>query len=117
MVFPSIEFFKEIIKKRSDPGFWAENIIESERLAKTPQELKHFYAYITNPHTYNYEKVEKTHETLGDLESRGELPPPDPADERMTADVYKNGCEYKIFVRNNTVKEDVDEENDEKRPQ
>ena len=52
MQFPSIEFFKKITKTRSDLGFWAENIMESEQKAKTPHELKHFYAYITNPHTY-----------------------------------------------------------------
>ena len=112
MVFPSIEFFKEIIKKGSDPGFWAENIFDCEKLASSPQEQKHFYAYLTNPNGYDFETVEQT-ETLGDLEKRGELPEDEPADERQTAEVFQNGNDYKIFVRNVVD----DEKDDEKMPE
>ena len=112
MQFPSIEHYKLISKTRSDLGFWAENILESEKIATTEQELKHFFAYITNPRTYEYTTVEQS-ETLGDLEKRGELPEYEPADERQTAEVYQNGREYKIFVRTKSI-EDLDD--DEKCP-
>ena len=99
--------------RRSAPEFWAENIIECESLCKDAHEAKHFYSYITNPHKYSYEEAEKML-TLGDLEKCGQLPAYEPADERQTAEVFKNGNEYKIFVRTKPVAVLVE---DEKNPQ
>jgi hypothetical protein len=112
MGFASIEHYKKLCQTRSDLGFWAENIFDCEKLASSPQEQKHFYAYLTNPNGYDFETVEQT-ETLGDLEKRGELPECEPADERQIAEVYKNGNDYKIYVRNVVD----DEKDDEKMPE
>ena len=98
-MFASIECFRKLQKKRADLAFWAENIMEAEDLCENNRERKHFYAYITNPHCYNFDLVEKQ-ETLGDLEERGELVY-EPADPRQTAEVFQNGTEVKIYVRNN----------------
>jgi hypothetical protein len=109
MKFPSITQFKNLMKTRSDLSFWAENIMECEGLCGSTHEQKHFYAYITNPHVYDYEVVEKT-ETMGDVEKRGELWTYENEafqyDDRQVAEVFKNGIELKIFVRNATVEED-----------
>ena len=98
-MFASIECFRKLQKKRADLAFWAENIMEAEDLCESNRERKHFYAYITNPHSYDYLRVEKQ-ETLGDLEERGELVY-EPADPRQKAEVFQNGTEVKIYVRNN----------------
>jgi hypothetical protein len=95
------------MKSRADLSFWAENIMECEALCRGAHEQKHFYAYITNPYTYDYEAVEKT-ETMGDVEKRGELWDYEnemfQADDRQEAEVFKNGMELKIFVRNKDEK-------------
>ena len=89
--------------------------MDCEALCVDIHEQKHFFAYITNPHVYDYDKVEKS-ETMGDLELRGELldykADVFKTDERQEAEVFKNGVELKIFVRNKAI----DEEDDEKCP-
>jgi hypothetical protein len=118
MKFKSITRFQKLMKTRADLSFWAENIMECEALCVDNHELKHFFAYITNPHLYDYETVEKS-ETMGDLEKRGELLTNEAEvfenDDRQEAEVFKNGIELKIFVRNKPGV--VEEEHDEKKPE
>ena len=102
-MFRSIEKFKELHNTRTDPTFWAENIIESSRLSKDDRETKHFYAFIMNPKTYSYDHVESSeYRTLGDTIDDNKVdikytPYPD----YIETQVYKNGDEYTIYNKNN----------------
>jgi hypothetical protein len=104
MTYPSIERLRVLLKTRADHSFWAENIIESEALCKSELEHKQFYAFLTNPHTYV--DGQDVRETLGDLESRNELPGYEPADNRQEAKVFQNGTDVRIFVTNKSLVDD-----------
>ena len=64
--------FDELRKSRSDPSYWAQNIIDSEKLCETDKERRCYYQYIMNPHTYCESRAVST-PTLGDLEKQGLL--------------------------------------------
>ena len=60
----AIDRVKKLFKDRSDPGFWADNIIEASRDLTSKHDWSRFYSYITNPTTYN---PNETIVTLDDL--------------------------------------------------
>ena len=104
-----------LCKSRNDPSYWCQNIIDSEKLATSEKELKHFYMYIMNPHTYDPTLI-KNVVTLGDLEKQGKLvddiKPYPPGYETR---VYENGDEIILDIRNNSHLGVVNEEDDEKK--
>ena len=106
----AIEHFKKLNVRRSDPSFWAANIIDSERLCESKLELKHFYAFITSPHTYDESMVENM-TTLGDLEAQNKLEEnKELYDPRLEPTVYKNGNEYTIHVKRVDNESEPDDE-------
>ena len=118
-MFRSIEKFKELYSTRTDPKFWADNIVESSRLCKDDQETKHFYAYIINPNGYKYAHVESSeYRTLGDVTNDTDITH-EPYPAHMETQVFKNGNEYTIYNKNTqnpTPLHSVEEEHDEKSP-
>jgi hypothetical protein len=109
-MFRSIKKFKKLSKSRNNPRFWADNIIDSELLCESDEERKHFYQFIMNPKKYDADEV-KNGNTLGDLEKEGLL-----VDEiekypvGFMTDVYTNGNETLLFVKNEQTREEGDDE-------
>ena len=114
-MFESIRTYQKLCKQRKCPSFWADNIIDSEKLCKNEEEQKHFYQYITNPKEYCPELVDGV-ATLGELEKAGLLKDDikcHPAG--FETKVYKNGQEIILHIgENNNESRDSD---DEKRPE
>ena len=46
----------ELFKRRSDPTFWAANLIDGSTSLKTALEWTHYYAWIANPQNYDPKK-------------------------------------------------------------
>lgn len=112
-MYESIQRHKKLSKERRCPSFWADNIIDSEKLCENDEEQKHFYQYIMNPRTYDPKLVDSV-VTLGQLEDCGML--------KDDIEKYPAGFETKVFKNGNEiilnvceVKGDV-EEDDEKAP-
>ena len=95
----AINEYKRLIKSRTDPSFWTQNLIDAHELCKSTNEHKHFWSFLTNPRGYDPKKVE-TAKTLGDRVDNpdykcGILDLPD----ELTQDVYQNGHEITIRTR------------------
>jgi hypothetical protein len=121
-MFKSIDKFKKLYSTRTDPSFWAENIIESSRLCANDRETKHFYAYVIDPNGYDFDHVESgEYKTLGDVipENSIDVETGEEYPTYMETQVFKNGHEYTIYNKNNLdhLLENVEEEHDEKNPQ
>jgi hypothetical protein len=108
----AINEFKRLIKTRSDPSFWTQNIIDAHELCKSKNDHKHFWGFLTNPHGYDPTKIADMR-TLGDR-----MDDPDykcgikPLPDELTQDIYKNGNE--IIIR--TRRKDTAAIDDEKCP-
>lgn len=110
-MFESIRKYDTLCKQRKCPSFWADNIIDSEKLCKNEEEQRHFYTYIMNPKKYKPELVDSVL-TLGQLEKRGLLKDDIKRyPKNFTTKVYENGIETILDVC-----EDVSSD-DEKRPE
>ena len=118
-MFRSIEKFKELYFTRTDPKFWADNIVQSSKLCNDDRETKHFYAYIIDPNGYKYSNVESSeYRTLGDVTNDTDIRH-EPYPEHIETQVFKNGNEYTIYnknTQNQTPLHSVGEEHDEKSP-
>ena len=49
----------DLFKRRSDPTFWAANLIDGSKSLKTPEQWTHYYAFISNPNNYDPSKIYK----------------------------------------------------------
>ena len=99
-MFASIQKFKELYGARTDPSFWADNIIQASKLCKDDRETKHFYAYIINPKTYRYDHVESPdYKTIGDVTNDTDIQVESYPD-FMETQIFKNGDEYTIYNKN-----------------
>ena len=118
-MFASIQKFKELYGSRTDPSFWADNIVQASFLCKDDRETKHFYAYIIDPRTYSYDHVESSeYRTLGDVTNDTDIQR-EAYPEYMETQVFKNGDEYTIYNKNTKQPELVtvsEGDHDEKSP-
>ena len=96
----AITEFERLVKHRSDPSFWEDNIIQAHSLCKNEQDHKLFYLFLCSPRgQFNPEQIKHV-KTLGDMmhdpqfkPGIEELPP------ELTQDVYQNGNEIIIRTR------------------
>ena len=110
-MFKSIEKYKELCSIRTNPSFWADNIIQAEKCCQSEKEARHFYMYVLNPKTYNADSVTNS-TTLGDLEKENRLVDDrKPLPSQLQETIYENGTDRFIVVKN--VSEPIDE-HDEK---
>ena len=98
----------ELFKRRATAEDWADNIIEGSNALKTPNQWKHFYAWLASPTLYNEEEVNN----VGTLQSTTEQATIEDYPEGMKVETYKNGCETIVMVRN--VGLECDEEDEKK---
>ena len=96
----AIKEFERLVKLRSDPSFWEDNIIQAHGLCKNEQDHRLFYLFLCTPKgKFNPEQT-KPVKTLGDMMKDPnfkpgieELPP------ELTQDIYQNGNEVIIRTR------------------
>ena len=101
----AIENHKILMKERTDPGFWADNIIESTYDLKTEKDWKIFYLYLTqSPKFFNKDNPVDT-QTVGELDHIPVIPP---YQDNQTVECIQNGNVQYIMV--NTIPENLDDE-------
>ena len=105
----AIDTVDKLFKERSQPEWWADNIIEAGKHVKSANSWTKFYAYLSNPGKFDPD-VEM--ETIGDSLDNMEL---EPLPAQLEEIRVQNGVETFIHVRNMQV--DTIEECDEKVPQ
>ena len=112
-MFRSLKIYDTLLKQRTDPSFWATNIIEAEAECESEEERKHFMTYIMNPKQYNADNI-KNVVTLGDLEQQGKLVDDIKSYPKgMMTETYINGGEVVLIVKSSMPPV---EEHDEKSP-
>ena len=112
-MYKSLKTYDDLLKRRPDPSFWADNIIQAESVCESEEELRHFMTYIMNPRKYNADDI-KNVVTLGDLEKQGKLVDDiKPYPPGFTTESYTNGGEVLLIVNNTSVEEEHDEKNPE----
>ena len=109
-MYKSLKAYDDLLKRRPDPSFWADNIIEAESICESEEELRHFMTYIMNPKKYNADDI-KNVVTLGDLEKQGTLKDDiNPYPAGFTTESYINGGEVILIVKHDASIEDEDDE-------
>ena len=112
-MYKSLKTYDDLLKRRPDPSYWAENIIDAESVCESDEELRHFMTYIMNPRKYNADNMKHV-VTLGDLEREGKLVDDiKPYPVGFTTESYINGGEVILLVKSPSV----EEEHDEKTPE
>lgn len=112
----AITEFKRLVKLRTDPSFWEQNIVDSHELCKNEEETRLFYLFLCTPRDKFNPEMVKHMKTLGDAmddpnfkSGIKELPA------ELTQDIYINGNETIIRTRRKTASELTDDD-DEKVP-
>ena len=107
----AIEKLKTMFERNKDPSFWSYNMTEASKLCTSELDWRHFYAFATNPHGYDPEKVASM-KTVGDLPASELEHCIKPLPDHMVSHVFENGRETIIHTKN----EQDTESDDEKAP-
>ena len=106
----AIDKLQSMFQDNTDPSFWSHNIMEASKLCRSDNEWKHFYAFMTNPQTYNKDKVDAS-PTMKDISEDKLIKSIKPLPDNMVEHVFQNGAETIIHTKN---EENTPESDDEK---
>ena len=90
----AIKKTKELFQRRRTAESWSDNLIEGSASLETPNQWKHYYAWMANPGKYNEEEVNGM-KTLDEQAFEVE-----PYHEDLVVKQFKNGTDTIIHVTN-----------------